>query len=531
MRAFPLTLQRYIFREMGKTFLLASVGLTGVLGLGGGVLNMIELGEVTPGQFAHLMLILLPLSAALTMPLAALFGAASTYGRLSADNEFVACRSSGINIHVLFLPAIVLSVVVACVTFVFFNFVVPGMVMSLDTLVRSDLQSMIEQRLHRSRGISFGDYRIFADNTMVGDSDPDTIELQRVAFVEMKDESWERIGTARKVLLRFDRSGPKVAASGELIGLTCLDPDTLATIEFGQQSVARNVLPEQFLLKLKFLKLGELLHYWRNPTAWQDVREGLDKLRFAAGRLIVYDGIYDEFLRRGEVAITDTNVGYTIRADTCGQSPREGIIEFGNVVIEETKSGRTRTVTAKRAIIEVPRADRIGEASIVIEVYDARLSDGDATIEKPKEQLTPVCVSPDLIERVNGIALGVLLDAGSPDGSPDRLAEERLQLGAVIDTTVRKIRAVVNERTAFSVSACVLVLLGAVMGIVFRGSHVLTAFGISFVPMLVVIVTIVMGKQLTQNPGTTWSGLVLIWSGIVIVGSLDVWTLTRVLRR
>ena len=184
-------------------------------------------------------------------------------------------------------------------------------------------------------------------------------------------------------------------------------------------------------------------------------------------------------------------------------------------------------MTAKRAIIEVPRADRIEEASIVIEVYDARLSDGGTTIEKPKEQLTPVRVSPDVIERVNGIAVADLLDAGSPD----RLAEERSQLGAVIDTTVRKIRAVVNERTAFSVSACVLVLLGAMMGIVFRGSHVLMAFGISFLPMLLVIVTIVMGKQLTQNPGTTWLGLMLIWSGIVVVGFLDVWTLTRVLRR
>ena len=37
------TLQKYIFREMGKSFLLTAVGLIVVLGLGGGVMNMIEL--------------------------------------------------------------------------------------------------------------------------------------------------------------------------------------------------------------------------------------------------------------------------------------------------------------------------------------------------------------------------------------------------------------------------------------------------------------------------------------------------------
>ena len=98
---FPWTLQRYVLRELGKTFLLAAAALTGVLGLGGGVLNIIKLNEVSPGQFLRLMGLVLPLAAAMTLPIAALFSATSTYGRLSADNELVACRASGINLHIL----------------------------------------------------------------------------------------------------------------------------------------------------------------------------------------------------------------------------------------------------------------------------------------------------------------------------------------------------------------------------------------------------------------------------------------------
>ena len=139
---FLWTLQRYVFREMGKTFLLTAAGLTGVLGLGGGVLEMIKLGEVTPGQMGRLMLLVLPIAAALTLPIAALFSAAATYGRLSADNEFVACRSGGINLHVLFLPALVLSLAAAAVTFTFTNFAIPGMVRNLNTFIAGDVGAM-----------------------------------------------------------------------------------------------------------------------------------------------------------------------------------------------------------------------------------------------------------------------------------------------------------------------------------------------------------------------------------------------------
>jgi lipopolysaccharide export LptBFGC system permease protein LptF len=86
----PWILQRYVFREMGKTLLLAIVGLTVTFSLGGGLLNMIRLGEATPSQFTRLLALLIPLAAAMTLPVAALFAATAAYGRLSADNEFVA---------------------------------------------------------------------------------------------------------------------------------------------------------------------------------------------------------------------------------------------------------------------------------------------------------------------------------------------------------------------------------------------------------------------------------------------------------
>ena len=59
----------------------------------------------------------------------------------------------------------------------------------------------------------------------------------------------------------------------------------------------------------------------------------------------------------------------------------------------------------------------------------------------------------------------------------------------------------------------------------------MTAFGLSFVPALMVIIMIVTGKQMSHNATTHVLGLLIMWVGIVLVAGLDVWTLTRVLRR
>ena len=65
------------------------------------------------------------------------------------------------------------------------------------------------------------------------------------------------------------------------------------------------------------------------------------------------------------------------------------------------------------------------------------------------------------------------------------------------------------------------------------GKHLLQSdyllFG--FVPSVVVIITIVMGKQLAQNAPTHEWGLFVMWSGILLVAFTDYWAMTRLLRR
>jgi hypothetical protein len=68
------------------------------------------------------------------------------------------------------------------------------------------------------------------------------------------------------------------------------------------------------------------------------------------------------------------------------------------------------------------------------------------------------------------------------------------------------------------------------LGIIFRGGHFVSAFGLSFIPMIVVVVMIMTGKQLSTS-GMVQMGLVVIWVGVGVVALANCVVLGKFLRR
>jgi len=390
---------------------------------------------------------------------------------------------------------------------------------------------MVRQNLSRPKGMSLpGNLRIAADNTVVDTSNPDRIDLNHVAFVEIDDGEWVRYGTVRRVSFQIKHSEEEVGVIGKLVGMNFYDRKARRFFQERERDIPYNPIPERLQLRLKFLSLPGLLYYWANPDEWREVEEELQKLQFVAGRLAVYDRLWTDFQDDRAINLGNADARYVIRAESARQTEREGFLQLANVTIREARGDLKRRIIAERASIKVPRASSIGQAQLLIDVYDAQLYDDTVTksipVEKPKATLGPIALDPAVVARIEGLARADL--TGDDDGP---LAEQRTEFREARAATVRRISGIISERMSFSVSVLVLVILGAALGIIFRGSHVLTAFGISFVPLLLVIVTIVMGKQLAYNPAIGWLGLVVMWSGIAVVAILDGWTLTRVLRR
>ena len=169
------TLQRYVTRELLKTFVLTAVGLTLTFSLSGGVLNMVQTEVLTTVQMVRMLGFILPVATTLTLPISALFACAIVYGRLAADNEFDACKSSGINIHRLLVPAMGLSLVVAAFTFTFTNYFIPKFIEQLEVLVRQDMQRILIQALGTQGYVKYRRvnelYVLYAGDRIEQDSD------------------------------------------------------------------------------------------------------------------------------------------------------------------------------------------------------------------------------------------------------------------------------------------------------------------------------------------------------------------------
>jgi hypothetical protein len=95
-----------------------------------------------------------------------------------------------------------------------------------------------------------------------------------------------------------------------------------------------------------------------------------------------------------------------------------------------------------------------------------------------------------------------------------------------------KVLAEMHGRVAYGVGCFLLVAVGAALGMIFRGGNILSAFALSCIPAMVLIILMVMGKQMVSNPDvpTGW-GLAAVWSGVGILAAMTAYLYGLVLRR
>jgi hypothetical protein len=76
-----------------------------------------------------------------------------------------------------------------------------------------------------------------------------------------------------------------------------------------------------------------------------------------------------------------------------------------------------------------------------------------------------------------------------------------------------------------------MILIGIGLGIIKKGGHLLSAFGVSCVPAAVLIVCIMSGKQITENIGSqNISGIAVMWAGLALLSLLAVGLYHRLLK-
>ena len=541
-------LQRYIARELFKTFALTAFGLTLTFSLCGGVLNMLQAEVLSAGQMARVLGYILPVATTLTLPVAALFACAIVYGRLAMDNEIDACKASGVNIHRLLMPALILSLFTGTFTFSFTNYIIPRFIRGLDELVQKDIHKFILQTLTTKGFIRRGPYVLYAGRTTEASENDDIkrVNIEEAAFLEFEGDNLTRLGTADGVQVIFTAASEegKPVVEAVMYGVRALDVKRTHFYETAQQPFApMEVSTGSILLRPKWLDLGQLLYYRHHPSQLADAKKRMDNLRELIHHSLYYADLHDRLTTGNKLAVfEDEHRRFDLRADRVKQSEQDLRLTLQNVELVETSKDSRRRYTAGRASVALKSAlsGQSLMAHIVLEDNVSFVDEGtpDKPVERRRIDLPGVAIPASFGEQAEHFPESELI-------GDDLFSDETLPalgIGQQIDWARERLRkdvtkmyldvvSIIHSRLAFSSSVFVMLVLAAGLGIIFRGGQLLTAFAVSFLPGLFVVVMNIMGRQLSENVGTHYIGLGVMWLAIVAVAVADFVVLTRFLRR
>jgi lipopolysaccharide export LptBFGC system permease protein LptF len=535
-RKMIFTLQRYIFREAFKVFVLAAVALTLIMSLGSIVRPVQEYG-VGPRQALHLISYFLPIGLTFVLPVAALFATALIYGRLASDNELDACRASGISLLTLIYPGLALGIMVAIANLILSFYVVPAFVRRAERALKADAKQILFRNIQRRGYYKLPPderYLIYADQANLQDN-----TLSGVVVTEVKSYGIKQITAAESAKVSFNpherfnevrvtaRNTYQVGSEDE--GGVFFEWGSF-TAEFG------SMLGDS----IKFNKIDEMKRIRTDLTRFYPI----DKLARDIHAQFTTELLAQDIATK---IAGDPNNFYTLHSGekfveftASGVAPREESVELSGevVVIESDAISRQRlcTLRCERAVLRI-EGNKMAP-TLTMDIYNARV---EGTGYLRMRHIIRGLIQPKAVETITtefktekgslkAEKLASALPALQKGASPE-LKDLQNKLESKIRGTLARIKAEIHSRLVFGTGCVSMILIGIGLGIIKKGGHLLSAFGASCVPAAVLIVCIMMGKNITKNLGSqSIPGIALMWGGLVLLSLLAVVIYHRLLK-
>ncbi len=538
------TLHGYILRDLLRTFLLTVAALTGVFTLCGGLLNIARREALNAGDLFAVLPLLLPVAVTFTMPVAALFAATLVYGRLAADNELTACRAAGINVHRLLLSAVLLALFTATATALLSNFVIPDFMRRLDRFVRANAHSLAYNRLRNSGYMRHTDedgrsFMLTAQRvelvaaealTQRGFEAPEPnlgyfwVEQPTLLWLT-RDSDLQNFAIADGALCEFDTRDSQLSVAIYVSNAISHEVGR-GSVQVAQQKFEVPVnIP--FPLKAGMADLPTLLR-WRR-AAWEipELQRRIERVR----NDYVLQRFYDELGRviaAGKTIVFESLSGRSVELTARELQTREDRPLLTDVVvaIAEPQTGPTLRLEAPLARITGRSANR--ELSTVelrllaadgrpILEQNPRLRLPPRPIEQPTYTVADLQVPPAVRAALGELPAQRMLDASFVRTAAPNLTESFQDLQSRKGLELRRIDSELHFRFGYAASTLVTILGGAALGILFRGSQALTAFGLACVPFGAAIILMLMGRQLAQGESTFALGPPITWGGLGVL--------------
>lgn len=562
-------LSRYLLSELLRVFALTCGVLVTVIAFGAAIRPLAEslLGPLELMKYIGLATVPMLQFA---LPFSAGFAATIVLHRFSSDNEIVAMNACGVSYRRVLAPLMGLGAVLTLVMLVLVFSIVPRFWIMMKATIAGDITRIFVATVEERRAFAAGDLQIYAD------------EVEE-ATPPGRTSSAEIAPTARLLLggvaaIQFDEQGqPEIEFTAEYATIDVyrtgqgayLKPALVNATVFRRSDGALVFLPEALpdavnigqrsLVEPKFMTIGQMLGVVRNPDAYPPI---VERRRGFASVLHEADAwrFIDDSLRRGEPLIFNEPRGkarYEVHAvELDGRalrgSPRGGpdggdvggatggsgdargvrVVEFVDGVANREAAATGATLTIER---DVSRGVVGFELSVVEPVVRSLRAGGAAGRWPTRVGGLHLAGFDPLPERIPGRvelaeAAGRL---GGGRGPTAELVTQAQTWQTAIDVEDQRVErdliARATQRAALSVSAPILLLLGAVLAIWRRGSTPLEVYLIAFVPAIANILLISSGEQMLKT-GRLVEGMGLAWSGNAILVVLLVAAWSRMAR-
>ena len=147
-------LNRTIFWELTRVFLLSLLGITGILLMAGIVAEASRHG-LGPLQILAIIPLIVPSTLPYTIPATTLFATCVVYGRLAHDNEILAIRAAGVNLLVVIWPAVLLGLLMSALTIVLYVSVIPCTHFMMRSLLLNDVEELLYSVLQQDNVLRY----------------------------------------------------------------------------------------------------------------------------------------------------------------------------------------------------------------------------------------------------------------------------------------------------------------------------------------------------------------------------------------
>ncbi len=546
------TLHRYIFRELLRVFILATVALTMMMSLGS-ILQPVQEYGVGPRQVLYLMCYFLPITLTFVLPIAALFSSTLIYGRFASDNELDACRASGISVLTLIYPGLTLAIIVAIANLILSFYVMPAFMHRAEKAIKADAKQILFRNIQRKDYYELPSddpderYLIYADMT---DSKTDT--LSGVVVVEVKRGAIEKIICAEAAKIHFNPH--ERFNEVQITAWNTYQIDSEGSVSLGLFSSNKEF----------DALLGDSIQF-KNIEQMKQIRDVdlmlYDPIARLARRL--HAQLVSELLCRDISAVISSEIDnyykfhsgskfIELSAVSCKMHKKdEKKIELtGDVVVNEAqlvvavdsneiREEPLRTLRAERGVLYIEGDDL--SPTLTLELYSPKWQKADGTKgyawgrTRIRGLLLPESVknSANKFKTETGLKVNQLADAVlfQEEASKTKLKDLQADLRKEVRDTLVEIGAEIHIRLVFGVGCVAMILIGIGLGILKKGGHPLAAFGISCVPAALLVVFMLMGKNIAKNAGSSAaSGIPLMWTGLVVLCVLAVVVYHRLLK-